>query len=106
MSKTLWSFILLLVATVLILFWQSIGVSCLHMISHFYSFCMQSLHGLIHDHLLRQILVIVFVSLVLGLIPVFIYWIMHRRWYQGYMSVVWCVWVILMTMIIVRAGAH
>lgn len=106
MSRTLLSFIVLLVFTIIFLFWQNIAVSILHVISHLYSFCMHALGALIHDHRIRQILVILLVSLLLGLIPVFLYWVMKRRWYEGYMSVVWCIWVILMTMIIVRIGAH
>lgn len=106
MPKSLVSFVLLFICTVIILFWQNLGVEFLRALSQIYSFGMHAMQNLILDHLFRQILIVLVVSLLLGLIPVFIYWVVRRRWYYGYMPMVWCIWVVLMTMIIVRVGSQ
>lgn len=104
MSKSLLSFILLILGTVILFFWHNLGVHVLHFFSVTYSFLMHSLQALIYDHWLRQMIVVILLPLLLALIPVFLYWVLKRRWLYEYMTFVWCVWLVLITMIILRQG--
>lgn len=106
MSRSLLSFIVLIMATLLLLFWQVIGVNLLHLFSDTYRFLMQGLQPFISDHAIRQILVVLITPLLLGLVPVFLYWIFQRRWLYEYMTFVWCIWIVLMTMLIIKQGYH
>lgn len=106
MSRPLLSFILLILGTLLLCFWHSLGIHVLHFFSITYSFLMRSLQVLINDHWLRQVIVVILLPLLLALIPVFFYWIFRRRWLYEYMSIAWCIWLVLVTMIVMRQGMH
>lgn len=102
MSRSMYSFVALVAATLAILFWQTMGVHLLHSVSTVYRLLMHSLQPLVVDHTLRQGAVVIIASLLFGLVPVFIYWVVKRRWLYEYMTFVWCIWIILMTMILIK----
>ncbi|MBA2654304.1 MAG: hypothetical protein H0U71_04455 [Gammaproteobacteria bacterium] len=106
MSRSLLSLILLIILTLLMVFWQMMGFYVLHLFSTTYSFLMHALQPLVPDHAIREILVILIGPLLLALIPVFIYWIFRRRWLYEYMTVVWCIWLVMMTMVMIKQGHH
>lgn len=102
MSRSLLSFMGLIMMTVLLLVWHSIGANILHLVSFLFTFLMHNLNLFIHGHFIRRIIVVIFLPLLLGLIPAFLYWIVRRQWLYSYMTFVWCIWIILMTLIIIQ----
>jgi hypothetical protein len=97
---------LLIIATLLTLFWQNIAIQLLHFLSSCYSFLMHSLQKFFMNHSLRQVIVVVVLPLLTALLPAFLYWIIQRRWLQNYIAVSWCVWLVLVTMIVLKNKAY
>lgn len=104
MSRSLVSLVFLIGATLLMLFWHAMGAHLLHTFSMTYTFLMNFMQPFLRDHSLRQIVVVLLAPLLLGLIPVFIYWIIRRRWLYEYMTIVWCIWLVMITMVMIKQG--
>jgi hypothetical protein len=104
MSRSWVSFFFLIMATSFFLLWQAVGFHLLHYLSQAYSVLMQSIHPFVRDHSIRQIIVVITAPLLLALIPSVIYRIVTRRWLTEYMSIVWSIWWVLMTLIVIKQG--
>lgn len=52
--------------------------------------------------IIRLSLGLILVPLIIALIPAFIYWIFKRSWLPYYMTIVWVIWLILVTILAYR----
>jgi len=56
-------------------------------------------------NILRQLIALLAIPLVIGLIPVIIYWLAKHGWFPYFMEVVWVVWLIQTAAIVVQYKA-
>lgn len=52
-------------------------------------------------NLIRELLALLTVPVLLGLIPMLIYWIIKRTWFPYFMTVVWVIWLLQTAAIVV-----
>lgn len=97
------SILLLIVLSVLVIFFTKEIQIVLHWIAQAHDFLLNKLVLLINGDktakLIQLSLSLIIIPLVLALIPAFIYWIFKRRMMRDYLAVVWVIWFILVTIV-------